>query len=310
MVFSQKGVGVNFSEQPPSEQWAPLKYRGERLAEVWFKPGGERFALAFRVPQESFRRPGMGQLLTAGNLLKAVGIATGEVESWRHRGVSHAGMDGSNPEFGQPLPAPPQDVTHLEIYVRLKPPAQGVVAREVGEPEAPPAKWQALETRWKVVLASEAAIDHLRLRAESLQAELEASLNRTLTTEEKTHALNADVAQWNKAKHRAHYALPKAREFVHRATWATGTPERKKLGEFFKHDTRPDVSLPQAGKLAEELDKLLKVRQVLSAQGTAVCQECKRHTVAVQSALRTLQGNAAANALRKRAQGGARSKRL
>jgi hypothetical protein len=36
---------MKFSEQPPSEQWAALKYRGEKLAEVWFKPEGEPFSI-------------------------------------------------------------------------------------------------------------------------------------------------------------------------------------------------------------------------------------------------------------------------
>jgi hypothetical protein len=201
-------------------------------------------------------------------------------------------------------------VDRLTIHVRLKPPAPDTAPREGGEPEIPSANWQALERRWKAILGSEAAIAHLRLRVEALQAEMTASLNRTLATEEKTYSLNADVAKWNKAKGRAHYVLPKAAEFIHRATWATGTPERKKLAELFKNDARPDVPLSQVDKLAQELDRLLKVRQVLSAQGTTVWQECKRVTAEVQGALRTLQSNAAANALRKRAKAGARSKRL
>src|SRR2546430_5966268 len=95
---SQRGrCGVNFSEQPPSKQWAALKYRGEKLAEVWFKPEGEPFGLTFRIPRESFQIPGMGQRLTTETLLKAVAIGIDEVESWRHGGVSHPGMNGSNP---------------------------------------------------------------------------------------------------------------------------------------------------------------------------------------------------------------------
>src|SRR5262249_39538327 len=79
-VGSRKGrCGVNFVEQPPSKQWAALKYRGDKFAEVWFKPEGKPFALTFRIPRESFHVPGVGQRLTTENLLKAVGIATGEV---------------------------------------------------------------------------------------------------------------------------------------------------------------------------------------------------------------------------------------
>jgi hypothetical protein len=39
--------------------------------------------------------------------------------------------------------------------------------------------------------------------------------------------------------------MPKVKEFIHRATWAMGTPERKKLEEFFKDHIRPHVPLAQ-----------------------------------------------------------------
>jgi hypothetical protein len=290
---------VNFSEQPPSKQWAALKYRGETLAEVWFKPEGEPFALTFRIPQKSFQIPGMGQRLTTENLLKAVAIATDEVESWRHGGVSHSGMNGSNPELRHPLPPPPQDVTHLTIYVSLKPLPQAVAPNESCEPEIPSAKWQDLEARWQAILGLEATLDTLRLRMEGLRAEMEAASRKTLTTEEKVHALNADVAQWNKAKSRVHYALPKVKEFIHRATWAMGTPERKKLEELFKNHIQPQVPFAQMDKVREQIEYLLKDRQVLSAHGVTVYQECQSISTDIQGALRTLQSNAAANARKK-----------
>jgi hypothetical protein len=300
---------VNFSEQPPSKQWVALKYRGEKLAEVWFKPEGEPFALTFRIPRKSFQIPGMGQRLTTENLLKALAIATDEVESWRHGGVSHPGMNGSNPELGHPLPPPPQDVTHLTIYVSLKPPPRAVAPNEGREPEVHPVKWwQDLEARWKAILGLEATVDSLRLRMEGLLAEMETASKRTLTTEEKVHALNADVAQWNKAKSRVHYSLPKAREFVHRATWAAGTPERKKLEEIFKNHIQPQVPFPEMDKVPEQLENLLKDRQVLSAQGVTVYQECQSVATDIQGAFRMLQSNAVANAQKKRGEAGAKGK--
>jgi hypothetical protein len=143
---------------------------------------------------------------------------------------------------------------------------------------------------------------------EGLRAEMEASSRGMLTPDERVHALNADVAQWNKAKTRVHYALPKAREFIHRATWATGAPERKKLEEIFKNHIRPRVPFPQMDKVMEELDNLLKDRQVLSAHGVAIYQECKCISAEVQGTLRTLQGNAAANAAKKKGATAARRK--
>jgi hypothetical protein len=250
----------------------------------------------------------VGQRLTTEILLRAVGIAPEEVESWRHEGASPSGMDGSPAELSHPLPPPLQEVTHLNLYVSLKPPPQAVAPPESGEPEIPEAKWQDLEVGWKAIQELEASIDTVRISLEGLRAEMEASSRRMLTPDEKVHALNADVAQWNKAKSRVLFALPKVREFIHRSTWATGTPERKTLEEVFKNHIRPRVPFPGIDKVAEQFDNLLKDRQVLSAQGVSVYQECKSIATEVQGALRTLQGNAAANAIKKRAATGARRK--
>jgi hypothetical protein len=129
---------------------------------------------------------------------------------------------------------------------------------------------------------------------------LETAWAKTLTPEEKLHALRGDVAQWTKAKNRIHFALPKVREFVHRATWAMGTPERKKLGELFEDPLGADSPVLEMDQVPEQLDNLLKDRQILTAHGVAVHQECKTISADIQGALRTLQSNAAGNARRKR----------
>jgi hypothetical protein len=217
-------------------------------------------------------------------------------------------MNGSNPELKHPLSPPSQDVTHLTLHVRLKPPPSAVAPRESGESEIPESKWQDLEARWHTILGLEASLETLRISMEALRSELEASSRRSLTADEKVNALNADVVQWNKAKSRVLFALPKAKEFIHRSTWAAGTPERKHLEEVFKNHIRPRIPLPQVNQVAEQLDSLLKDRQVLSAHGVAVYQECKGISGEVQGTLRTLQSNAAANATRKKGATGARGK--
>jgi hypothetical protein len=288
---------VNFSEQPPSKQWAALKYRGEEFAHVWFKPEGEPYGLTFRIPQSSFHIAGIGPLLTTDNLLKAVGITGHEVESSRHDGVAH---DGSIFDLGDPLPPPPPDVAHLNLYVRLKPAPQAFLPDESGEPEIPESRWQDLEARWNAILCVEASIDTLRMSMEVLRAEMEASSRKMLTSDEKVHAVSADVSQWNKAKSRVIHSLPKMREFIHRSTWATGTPERKKLEELFKTHIEPRIPFPEMDQLMEQLESLRKDRQVLSAHGASVYQECKGISAGFQATLRTLQSNAATNAARKR----------
>jgi hypothetical protein len=286
---------VESSEQAPSKQWAALKCRGETIADVWFRPEGDPLALIFRVSRETFQIPGMGEQLTTENLLKAVAIAPEEVASWRQGDVSHYGMNGSNPELANPLPPPPQDVPHLEVFVCLKPPAQGVAGER-----SPSARWQELDARWKAILGLEASIDTLRISMEGLLAELEASLKKRLAVEEKLHALRADVAQWNKAKNRVHHALPKLRQCIHRCTWAIGAPERRQLEELYKNHIEPQIPFPEMDKVLEQLEHLQKDRQVLSAHSMTVHHECKNISASVQGALRTLQSNAAAKALKKK----------
>lgn len=291
---------MNFAEQPPSTQWAALKYRGAAFAEVWFKPEGEPCAVTFRIPQAGFQIPGMDQQLTIENLLKTVAIAPEEVESWRLGDLSHANLDGPNPELKNPIPPPPPDVAHLDIHVRMKP-SQAVADNDAGE--VPEAKWQALEARWKAILGVEATLDTLRINMEGLLAEMEGSLKRNLTTEEKLHAPRADLAEWTKAKSRVHHALPRVREFIHRAVWAMGIPERKQLEELHKSHIKPKIPFPRMDKVLEQMENLQKDRQILSALGTTVYHECKGISASVQGALRTLQSNAAAKK-KKSASGG------
>jgi hypothetical protein len=182
------------------------------------------------------------------------------------------------------------------------------VPSERTEPEISSAKWHDLEARWKAILGVEATVDGLRQRMEGLRAEMEAAFKKTLTTEEKVHALNSDVAQWNTAKSRVPYSLPKVKEFIHRATWIMGTPERKKLAELFKIQAQPPALIPEMDKVPEQLDNLLKDRQVLSANGMTVYQECKSISANIQGAFRTLQSNASANAHKKRSETRAKGK--
>ena len=93
-----------------------------------------------------------------------------------------------------------------------------------------PEKWQALEACWRAILGLEASIDALRLGMGGLGSEMESAFKRSMTVEEKVNALQSDIAQWNKGKSRIHYALPKLREFIHRATWASAAPGTQGVG--------------------------------------------------------------------------------
>jgi uncharacterized protein YoxC len=178
------------------------------------------------------------------------------------------------------------------------------------EQVVPPETWQALEHRWKTILGVEAGIETLRQSMEGVRAEMEAAYKKSMAVEEKVHALQADVAQWNKAKSRIHYALPKVREFIHRATWALGVPERKRLEEIFKNHIEPRIPFPRMDEVHEQLEHLQKDRHVLSAQGATVYQECRGITSEIQRAFSTLQRNAADNLRRKRSASRERGKHI
>lgn len=174
-------------------------------------------------------------------------------------------------------------------------------AHERREAEASLERWQGLDASWRAILGLEASIESLRLSMESLRVEMDGAYNRSLAFEDKLNALQADVAQWNTAKNRIHHALPKVREFVHRATWASGAPERKRLGELHKNHIEPRVPFPKMDQEREQMEHLLKDRQLLLAQGNAVNQDCRGILADIQRALSTLQRNAADNARRKMA---------
>ena len=129
---------------------------------------------------------------------------------------------------------------------------------------------------------------------------METANKKSMGVEEKLHALQGDVAQWNKAKSRVHYALPKVKEFIHRATWAVAVPERKRLEEIYRTHIEPRVPLPELDHVREQLEHLQKDRQVLFAQGNAVSQECRGIIGEIQRAFSTLQRNAADRARAKR----------
>jgi hypothetical protein len=292
---------VEFPEEIPNER-AVLKQMGEEIAEAWFEAEGESPVLVFRVPRDRFQSADMNRRVTVESLLKAAAVSSNEVVSWRLGGVSHSDSPdvnaGRQAELTKPLPPP--NSSHLTIYVQLKPPAQAADHNESCDQEIPLEKWQALEACWKAILGLEASIDTSRLGMDGVRAEMESAFKRMMTVEEKLHAPQSDVVQWNKAKNRIHYALPKLREFIHRATWALAVPERKRLEEVFKNHIEPRNHLPQVDRVREQLEHLQKDRQVLFAQGNAVYQECRGIMAEIQRAVSALQRNAADNARRKR----------
>ncbi len=281
--------------------WVTLIYQGEEIAEAWTMPEGDGFTFVFLVPRNrlEIEEPN----LSVETLLLAAGIERDGVESWRLGDDSRSGAGGDDPGLGFPLPPPPEDDDQLTVYVQLKRPEPEVAVDEGEIEEIPLEKWQYLDGLWSAILSLESSIDATRLGMDGLRAEMDSAFKRPLAVEEKLNALQADVAQWTKAKSRVHHALPKVREFIHRATWAQTVAERKLLEELVKDHVRPRVPFAGVDKVRERLEHLQKDRQVLLATGNAVQQECRGILGEIQRATAALQRNAAERARQKRSAG-------
>ncbi len=283
-------------ESELSTDWATLTYDGDVVAEAWTMPDGDASTVMFLVPRARLE-PSEGRMpVTIDILLQAAGISSVDIDSWRLGDDSLAG--NTNSDLTIPLPLPTEDDDQLTIHVRLKPPPA-----DAGVEDIPLEKWQALDLLWKAILSLESAIDTARMGMESLRNEMDSAFKRPLAVEEKLNALQADVAQWTKAKSRVHHALPKVREFIHRATWSQTVAERKALEEIVKSHVEPRVPVAGVDRIRERLEHLQKDRQVLLATGNAVHQECRGILGEIQRATSSLQRNAAERAKQKRSAG-------
>src|SRR4051812_9328481 len=101
---------MSLAQLPPSKHWAALKYRGEKFAEVWFKPDGDPHAITFRIPQASFAIPDLAAQLTLANLLAAVAVTPDDIATWQIDDVIHT----AQPELMRPLVCPAPELTYLE----------------------------------------------------------------------------------------------------------------------------------------------------------------------------------------------------
>ena len=88
------------------------------------------------------------------------------------------------------------------------------------------------------------------------------------------------------------------RDFIHRAIWALGSPERKRLGGLYKEHIEPQIPFPQMNEILQQLEDLQKDRQILSGLGKSVYQESRGIAADIHGAVSTLQNNAKAQRIK------------
>jgi hypothetical protein len=162
------------------------------------------------------------------------------------------------------------------------------------------ASWQELEVHWKAILAIEANIETVRRNTANLVNELEGLLQATLSIEERTDATRMDITNWERARKRIPFSLPKLNDFVHRAVWAATAPERKQLETLYKEHIEPQIPFANVASVLNDLEALQKARQTLLAVGHAAHQDGRAIATEAQGALQTLKSNAATNARKRR----------
>jgi hypothetical protein len=205
---------------------------------AWFKPATVPQGLLLRIPDEVYRtRPQIALRWTVRRLVQLAGFDPACVSMWRLYGVVCYGMNGANPVFDAPIPAPiagadPNIVVCIEtgqtimaarpmppimpaaapIPVRLSanPPSQFHVNGAAISPTGAAANavvidptllelYERIDSDWLATIELERDQSRLRKQLLDLMGRLK-SLNRDLTPLERLHANSQEKKEWTEAR--------------------------------------------------------------------------------------------------------------
>lgn len=212
---------ASFLARPPSQNWEPLPWSDDRqqFAWVWFKPPTVPLGLALRFPDETWQSSSAASQLTLRRLLHAAGVDPICVAMWSCFGMSYPGMNGTNPLFDQPIPAPGQGGV-AEIIVVINAPAMlapPMTFMPSAMPMAAPMPmgpmhaaastftgnqaelFERLEIEWTAVIDIEKDLERLRKLLVDLGSRLKI-LNRDLNSDERLYSSREDKQDWQDAR--------------------------------------------------------------------------------------------------------------
>lgn len=209
---------TSFLARPPSQNWEPLPWSDDRqqFAWVWFKPPTVPLGLAVRFPDETWQSPIASSQLTLRRLLHAAGVDPNCVAMWSCFGMPYPGMNGTNPLFDQPIPAPGQGgVAELMVVINapvMMPPPIPFMPPGMPIPMAAPMPampttfsgnqtelFERLEIEWTAVLDVEKDLERLRKLLVDLGTRLKI-FNRDLNSDERLYSSREDKQDWQDAR--------------------------------------------------------------------------------------------------------------
>lgn len=206
---------ANFFARPPSQTWEPLPWSDDRqqFAWIWIKPPTVPLGLAVRFPDETWQSPLAASQLTLRRLLLVAGVDPTVVAMWSCYGMSFPGMNGTNPLFDQPIPAPGQGgVAELIVVINapaMMAPPMPFMPPGMPMPMAAPMPstfsgnqtelFERLEIEWTAVIDIEKDLERLRKLLVDLGTRLKI-LNRDLNSDERLYSSREDKQDWQDAR--------------------------------------------------------------------------------------------------------------
>ena len=205
---------TNFAARLPSQAWEPLLWADDpqHPAWIWFKPPTVPQGLALGIPEETWRTSPHLQHLTLRRLLQTAGVDPSCVAMWQLAGMAYPGMNGANPLFDQPVPAPASGamseiIVVINVPVMMPPPVNYLPPMAPGPMHSAAATFtgnqtetfERLEIEWTAVLDLERDLDRLRKMLVDLSARMKV-LNRDLNPDERLYSSREDKQDWQDAR--------------------------------------------------------------------------------------------------------------
>ncbi len=216
---------ASFFARMPSQGWEPLTWADDpqHPAWIWFKPPTFPQGLALRIPEETWQTSPQLSSLTLRRLLHVAGVDPSCVAMWQFCGMAYPGMNGANPLFDQPLPAPgPGAIAEIVVIINapammaappmMMPPMNFMPAMNpmAMAPMAMPTPsgtlnanqtevLERLEIEWSAVIDIEKDLERLRKMLVDLGARLKI-LNRDLNPDERLYSSREDKQDWQDAR--------------------------------------------------------------------------------------------------------------